>query len=792
MPDINAIIHEPSGVLRSEWPLTVGLPFASGALRNPAQLALFDDAQRPVPACATTLATWPDGSIKWALLDAQPTIGPMERAQYCIRTVAQPEIAPLQTPLAHQSDESVIEVNTGPLIARLNRSGPRLFGNLALAGRPLLSADHSADFIATDANDKLYEILVEDAIIEEQNPLRLVLKATGGFVDADGARLISWQARLYFFAHQPFFKIYHTIIHDQAAPNIHLKRLRFTLPLALDDKRQAALGARDSSFGHGADPQDQDRPLMLVQPSLNRHSLIGDERTDYRGNAHGWAHLADATTGVTLKLRRPWQNYPKAYAADSTGLIIDLYPDLSDFQTPTSEPGRHWTEIGQPEGIRYDGPLRIPQGMAKTHELFVHLGPAGQRARQIDAQCLAFEEPLLLQLPSEYYAATGAFEPFHPFREKHWPLELKLRRFCKTPNGLGIIDYGDQVQLEREGGALKTRTSDNLAYELPRSILRQYLRSGDQVLFREAEASIAHLSDIDTVHFSSEHPEWIGGPHLHHSQNHHYADTDENTAIGPKTSHAWLGGLLDFYFLTGYRRALETAEACADFCRRQAPYTWKQQLTAEVRDRALAADQSWPFSTEVAGWALTAMGTYYKAFRDERFLRSMEALVDLFEIWQDEQGRWRAQIGSFNRGAVPAMDASVLQGLQHYYQGTGDIRAHRLLLRGARFLVEQGRTKEGLFYHLENPISAGPDPAAAMLLEPLAFAYRETGDLQILDAGYRLFRDLVDTDQVAPYMLKDLFAFMPLLEELDLLDVYETPDLATKVNRPQLPHDTGA
>ena len=72
------------------------------------------------------------------------------------------------------------------------------------------------------------------------------------------------------------------------------------------------------------------------------------------------------------------------------------------------------------------------------------------------------------------------------------------------------------------------------------------------------------------------------------------------------------------------------------------------------------------------------------------------------------------------------------------------------------------------------------------MLEPLAFVYRETGAAQILDAGYRLFRDLVDGDQIAPFMLKDLFAFMPLLAELGLLAEYAGPDLTTRLPGPQL------
>jgi rhamnogalacturonyl hydrolase YesR len=63
-----------------------------------------------------------------------------------------------------------------------------------------------------------------------------------------------------------------------------------------------------------------------------------------------------------------------------------------------------------------------------------------------------------------------------------------------------------------------------------------------------------------------------------------------------------------------------------------------------------------------------------------------------------------------------------------------------------------------------------------MLLGPLAWAYEQTGDGELLDAGYRLFRWLVDDNGVSAYMLKDLFAFMPLLESLGLLDDYEPAD----------------
>jgi hypothetical protein len=548
--------------------------------------------------------------------------------------------------------------------------------------------------------------------------------------------------------------------------------LRFALPLDLAGPRRAALGSRSAWFGHGIDVDPLQNPVSLLQWQLEHHTVFATERSDERSNGHGWVHLADAHSGITLKLRRPWQNYPTACSAQASEIAIDLYPDLRQFAPPEREGGANWTQLNRPQGPDFKGPLHIPQGMAKTHEIFVHCGAPLPDARQVDQLCLAFEQPLMPVLEGEHYASSNALGPFQPYRDAYWPLELELRRFCTTPNGTGIINSGDVVKLAQLDDQMHTQTCENLAYDLPRSLLRQFLRTGDAALFWEGEAAVMHLMDIDTVHYSAEHPEWVGGPYVEWSQNHHYADSDEAALSGPKTSHAWLGSLLDYYFLTGYERAREIAEACADFCRRNAPYRWKQELSADKRLRALDPDEDWPFSTRVAGWPLVAMSTYYEAFRDERFLRSMEALVDLFAVWQDEEGRWREQIGSFNRGATPFMNASVLQGLMRYHQCTGDGRALQMQLKGARFLAAQGRSLEGIFYYKESALSATPHASTAMLLEPLAFAYEQSGEHQLLDAGYRLFRWLIDSGSVSTYMLKDLFAFMPLLERLGLLENY--------------------
>lgn len=792
MPKLTAKLREPAGVSRRRSPLTAGLPFAPGELRDPQRLVVRDAEGRLLPSSAETRATWPDGSIRWALLDAQVDVDAMDESELCIDYGhdVQP-FPPSKSPLVATRRPDAIDVATGALLARVARSGPRLFVSVSSERDEYLDLSSGAsDLIAWDAEGNSFDGCVDELDVEEENPLRLVLRAQGGF-DREGQRILSWIARICFFAHSATLRTYLTIVHDQDHPEVHLQRMTLALPLSFGEDAQATAGSPSGLWQFDeAVGVHRDAPLQMTQWNVERHRVTHSSpeiTIDRRSNCTGWLQVADADRAVTLKVRRPWQSFPKRWWTNGWQIGLDLYADVSPLaDTPDDEGGRRYTEIGYEPHPAHDEPLRMPQGMARTHELFLHFGAPDTSSVRVDQWGLSQEMPLLLQVPSQRFADTGVFGTFQPFRESLWPLELSLRRFCSSPNGRGFVNDGDVVQIERDpDGRQRTRTTENLAYDLPRSMLRQYVRSGDQRLMWEGEAAIMHLMDVDTCHHQTEHPEWIGGPYFEWSQNHHYSDTDEEKLSGPRTSHTWLGSLLDFYFLTGYQRAREIAELCADYCRRAAPYEWSETLTESRRQAVLDAEtEQWPYSTRRVGWALTAMGTYYEAFPEERFLPAMESLVELLESWQDEVGRWRDQIGSHNRGSTPFMLSSVLQGLQLFHAATGEERARRMLIDGARYLARHGRTVEGIFYYKESPISDNPHSSTVMLLPALAHVIEMTKDRQVLDAGYRLFRWLIDTGGVSTYMLKDLFAFMPVLEKEGLLDRWRDTE--------PLPHDDGA
>ena len=59
------------GRARTCEPITIGIPMPRGLVTEPRQIALVDGDGKPVPLQALPTERWPDGSVRWALLDFQ-------------------------------------------------------------------------------------------------------------------------------------------------------------------------------------------------------------------------------------------------------------------------------------------------------------------------------------------------------------------------------------------------------------------------------------------------------------------------------------------------------------------------------------------------------------------------------------------------------------------------------------------------------------------------------------------------------------------------------------------------
>ena len=67
--DVQISVAEPTGVNRRSWPVTSGIPFASGALLDANRSVLISADNRELPLQTEVLSRWQDGSVRWLLLD---------------------------------------------------------------------------------------------------------------------------------------------------------------------------------------------------------------------------------------------------------------------------------------------------------------------------------------------------------------------------------------------------------------------------------------------------------------------------------------------------------------------------------------------------------------------------------------------------------------------------------------------------------------------------------------------------------------------------------------------------
>ena len=79
------IVEERTGIARSSEPVTLGVPFAKGALLS-TNVRIVDPTSVQVNAQFRTMAIWDDGSIKWLKCDFQASVSARSTAHYTLET----------------------------------------------------------------------------------------------------------------------------------------------------------------------------------------------------------------------------------------------------------------------------------------------------------------------------------------------------------------------------------------------------------------------------------------------------------------------------------------------------------------------------------------------------------------------------------------------------------------------------------------------------------------------------------------------------------------------------------
>ena len=765
--DVELSAYEPANVDRKRFPLTVGVPFAPGVLSESDSIAIenIDGSLRPVQKRVTE--THKDGSVRWLLVDYQTDMKPLQFNTCRLHARKEAPVPEAGNRIETREDGDTLTINNGVLEIQVDRARCRPLISVKRDGEVVseggldfwITSDKGVDFRALNDDEAAFEF-------EEQGPLRTAMTWKGTHKDDKGNGHFDFEVRLTVYAGQSFVRVDHIFTNRLDDPVTHLKQLVARLPYqAAGERLYAAAGG----FWH-YDMHPSEKPLRLEIYEAGDYRVLGGDgsiikdkrpRGSFCRNSMGWVDVSTNDQGVMLAGKSFWQNYPKAIDAGADAIDCYLIPD------------------------RGDG-FDVPRGMAKMHTFYpcFHRG----RSEKLDPCHLAatmhrWPHPAA---PSQYYQDTGAFWDYVPYYPDKYPrLEVAIRDFFEpdphnkmvTPpvsRAFGLKHYGDFVQLrneERVGGSGQWEVGPdpdapdtyyhNNEYDTQHVLAMMFLRTGEITKWWTAEAHAQHAMDVDTCHHVVAAPpnemlnDWrvlINCQYRHCYQHVGGIQKPETTHhVAGEGSHTFTEGILDYYRLTGERRALDIAT------------NYARHLAFMVNE----LDYSWSINRS-AGWGLLVLGGVYEIRPEPEIEKAAERLIEL----------------SMNDKRTDLDDRNsylFLRGACKWHRASGSETARKFIIELTDRSLSQNQSKEGLVFYGSWPeFQRHIWPMVGYAnLETLAYCYDLTGDRKYIDAGVATLCQAIDW-VLNPQMDKGLilfarmmhgpFRFMAIAHDLGILE----------------------
>lgn len=587
-------VKESLGVARVHWPVTAGVPFPQGSVRDVSAVRLIDE-HAALPVQARVLSRWPDGSARWVLLDWQVDLRAGQVRQFTVEPAsggaAPVTRAPGAVKLRDAGDH--LEVDTGPLQFAISKTRFAIIEHVRLNGVPV-TAGPMVSFFNVDGK-RIDAQPPREVKITEAGPWRARIELRGHYGSG-----FDYVVRVEAFANQPCVRVLHSFEQHSPEPYIFVRQIGIDLPLTLAGKAIYSAGVENDAPLSGEVPPGG---FTLVQED-NEAFRVGASDTRRPGHAAGWADLHDATRGVAVIGRYFWQEYPQGFELRPTGMTYNLWAP------------------GPP-------PAKVGMGAAKTHEMLLcfhdtHVPPATTLA--------ALAQPLLARINPQWIVATQALRnsisaaaATSPFlRElgaayqrtqanadvERWDDRGQVR--CPAA---GAADAGHAAAVERprrgfygmfnwgdwnfHGYHDTTKGCDawgNLEYDMTQVLALAYAATGEPAYFDGMVAAARHFTDVDHIYYAGDRPGLVG---MNHPKNPlHFTFELGGVDLG----HTWTEGLLSYYYLTGDTRSLDAALGIADY------------LVQRLRASVLLISNPRQF-----GWPQIALVAAYEASGDLRY-----------------------------------------------------------------------------------------------------------------------------------------------------------------------------
>lgn len=646
-------------------PVKGGVPLAEGAAHAGTRFHLTDAAGQLVPLQAEVLATWPEGSARWVLLDflADPPAGVTSKYTLTWSEDGATPPAPAPAVQASAGDGSLLD----------------------LAGRL------KADLVLEDGSGRVWRARPEQSETLTDGPLRATRCVRGSFRDEAGTRWFDYRLYVTTFAGLSQVLLEPLIIAN--ADQGLVQRFR-SLRLSL----RPADGIAAAALGGGG---EQPLPARLFQVDDRQFQVGGSAAA---GRMPGWAE-ATAPRPFAVAVRDFWQQWPKALSVTAQAVEVELFPR---FEAGAFDHMGPWFK----HDYLFEGDCyRLRTGQSRRWQVWVGLDGGGAALAE------SANAPLVVAADPRQALQTGVWGPQRPAGTPgieaydRWAEQLfdLYRVTLDRHRDYGAMNWGDWWGERRCNWG-------NHEYDTPLHMFVQFARTGAPRYFHLGDVTARHMAEVDVVHAANDdlrryfeeelslrNPTRAGMVHQHtighvggfhpvsqvrdlfvelyrqagHDRPNPYLCLEPNNL-----GHVFTQGLAYHYLLTGDPWTRETLEAIGN------------NLCGLIEDRQYAF-KGWDHCGRVNGWTMLALAGCHDVAPSPRFLAAMRSLADDALEEQDPHcGGWLYELPwghcycttRKHVGEAGFISAVRVNGLSRYYELTGDERIPEVVRRAVTHL----------------------------------------------------------------------------------------------------------
>ncbi|HHV96718.1 MAG TPA: hypothetical protein GXX37_09655 [Clostridiaceae bacterium] len=683
---------------RIGWPITQGIPFADKTLRRDSNIFLFDSDGKQIPVQWRCLTTWSKDClyVKWLLIDFQLDIKAFEQKTLELRydTETEPnsndtefksnpfytktmlintetKLYPNEARINIKKERKKTCIDTGVMQVEIRHDSPNFFAACRIKSgdewKNVLQEGKGLFLYMKDQYETWYDSCESAPIpvieIEEEGQIRTSICVRGVYASRDGRIFCPYILRLHFFAGKAVIKVDNTFVFNQNPEKIELKAIGMKLPLNIGNNLRFAVGGEQGAYhrdkttgGNMSLGANMLSEVKILQFSDDKYKIETDEIPVEEGaKTSGWCSQSGEKGSVTAVLYNMWQEYPKAFIMDESGIDIQIWPESFGenlkFSTPYKEDAVRFSReilknrdeeefkrrvqekptaplnlkslsavtkeeiLWVEEMIKKHAPDRIASyndtgwengyGAAKTTEIFLKFDDIEVSDRSNEEFAFGVQNPLIAVADLEYMSKTGALRYLAPICPELFPeparvMEKLFIEVIEEPReklrNYGMFNYGDLICSHSPTPAaiwhlFKDEGNIN---EMMKHCSKAYNNEANDQLYA-LWGFFLHTGNIECYRAAEAYGKHMADVDFYHEGPNrgliHYHNAHHWTG-GGAPCHSTIAGLMLQYYLTGNRRIF-------DVCKENAQWILERQEPCGIfkcRDGLLIREYTTPIA----------------------------------------------------------------------------------------------------------------------------------------------------------------------------------------------------